>query len=56
MDIAEEAAQSQKEEDIDFNFQFYNAKNLTNSAPNASGAEEAEVSLSSYTHLRHVTV
>ncbi|XP_066251925.1 voltage-dependent calcium channel subunit alpha-2/delta-3 isoform X2 [Euwallacea similis] len=44
MDIAEEAAKAQKEEDIDYNFQFFNAKNLTNSAPNVSGSEENEFS------------
>lgn len=39
MDIAEQAAQAQKDDDIDFNFQFYNAKNLTNeTAPNASAS------------------
>lgn len=31
MDIAEQAAQAQKESDIDMNFPFYNGKNLTNS-------------------------
>lgn len=34
MDIAEEAAKAQKEDDINVNYQFINAKNLTNSAPN----------------------
>ncbi|XP_064214426.1 voltage-dependent calcium channel subunit alpha-2/delta-3 isoform X3 [Tribolium castaneum] len=34
MDIAEEAAKAQREEEIDVNYQFVNAKNLTNSAPN----------------------
>ncbi|XP_050299569.1 voltage-dependent calcium channel subunit alpha-2/delta-3 isoform X2 [Anthonomus grandis grandis] len=43
MDIAEQAAQAQKEEDIDFNFQFYNAKNLTNSVPNITGSDEYEI-------------
>lgn len=31
MDIAEQAAQAQKESDIDVDFPFYNGKNLTNS-------------------------
>ncbi|XP_019871857.2 voltage-dependent calcium channel subunit alpha-2/delta-3 isoform X2 [Aethina tumida] len=30
MDVAENAAKHQKDDDIDVNFQFYNAKNLTN--------------------------
>ncbi|XP_057651112.1 voltage-dependent calcium channel subunit alpha-2/delta-3 isoform X2 [Diorhabda carinulata] len=34
MDQAEQIAQAQKETDIDFNFSFYNAKNLTNSLDN----------------------
>lgn len=40
MDMAEEKAEEQKEEDIDFNFQFYSTKNLTNSAPNTTTAPE----------------
>lgn len=39
MDQAEQIAQAQKESDIDFNFPFYNAKNLTNSLENIT--EEA---------------
>ncbi|XP_060533822.1 voltage-dependent calcium channel subunit alpha-2/delta-3 [Cylas formicarius] len=39
METAEQKALAQKEEDIDLDFQFYNAKNLTNSAPNASGLD-----------------
>lgn len=31
MDIAEQAAQAQKESDIDMDFSFYNGKNLSNS-------------------------
>ncbi|KAJ8969624.1 hypothetical protein NQ317_002430 [Molorchus minor] len=40
MDIAEQAAKDQKEEDIDFNFQFFNGKNLTNSLENSSAPED----------------
>ncbi|CAG9814965.1 unnamed protein product [Phaedon cochleariae] len=36
MDQAEQIAQAQKETDIDFNFPFYNAKNLTNSLDNTT--------------------
>ncbi|XP_074029619.1 voltage-dependent calcium channel subunit straightjacket isoform X2 [Leptinotarsa decemlineata] len=36
MDQAEQIAQAQKETDIDFDFPFYNAKNLTNSLENSS--------------------
>lgn len=43
MDIAEQAAKAQKEDDININFQFYNAKNLTNSAQNITGSDENEV-------------
>ncbi|CAG9772800.1 unnamed protein product [Ceutorhynchus assimilis] len=43
MDIAEQAAQAQKEDDIDFNYSFINSKNLTNSAPNVSGSDENEL-------------
>ncbi|KAF7266188.1 hypothetical protein GWI33_020469 [Rhynchophorus ferrugineus] len=53
MDIAEQAAQAQKEDDIDFNFQFYNAKNLTNSAPNASGTDENENESPSIQEVRY---
>lgn len=53
MDIAEQAAKAQKEEDIDVNFQFYNAKNLTNSAPNISGSDENEVCTLYPIILRH---
>lgn len=53
MDIAEQAAKAQKEEDIDVNFQFYNAKNLTNSAPNISGSDENEVCTLYSVILRH---
>ncbi|KAJ8956284.1 hypothetical protein NQ318_015020, partial [Aromia moschata] len=44
MDIAEQAAKAQKEEDIDYNFQFYNAKNLTNSLENSSTEETTKAS------------
>lgn len=44
MDIAEQAAQAQKETDIDVNFQYYNAKNLTNSLDNSS-EDTSKVSL-----------
>ncbi|RZC33440.1 hypothetical protein BDFB_011957, partial [Asbolus verrucosus] len=40
METAEQVAKEQKEEDIDFNFQFVNAKNLTNSAPNATMSDQ----------------
>ncbi|XP_048521974.1 voltage-dependent calcium channel subunit alpha-2/delta-3-like isoform X2 [Dendroctonus ponderosae] len=43
MDIAEQAAKAQKEDDININFQFYNAKNLTNSAQNITGSDENEL-------------
>ncbi|CAG9853746.1 unnamed protein product [Phyllotreta striolata] len=36
MDQAEQIAQAQKESDIDFNFPFYSAKNLTNSLDNTT--------------------
>ncbi|KAK9874143.1 hypothetical protein WA026_002498 [Henosepilachna vigintioctopunctata] len=43
MDIAEQAAKSHKTDDIDEDFQFYNAKNLTNSAPNYTLDDEEEI-------------
>lgn len=44
MDIAEQAAQAQKDEDIDYHFQFINAKNLTNiTAPNTSASTQEDV-------------
>lgn len=44
MDIAEQAAMAQKEDDIDLNYQFVSAKNLTNSAPNYTDPDVQEVS------------
>ncbi|XP_045467080.1 voltage-dependent calcium channel subunit alpha-2/delta-3-like isoform X2 [Harmonia axyridis] len=43
MDIAEQAAKAQKEDDIDEDFQFYNTKNLTNSAPNYTVNDEEDL-------------
>lgn len=43
MDIAEQAAKAQKEDDIDEDFQFYNTKNLTNSAPNYTVDDEEDL-------------
>ncbi|XP_068900722.1 voltage-dependent calcium channel subunit alpha-2/delta-3 isoform X2 [Tenebrio molitor] len=43
MDIAEQAAMAQKEDDIDLNYQFVSAKNLTNSAPNYTDPDVQEV-------------
>lgn len=50
MDIAEQAAKDQKEEDIDYNFQYINAKNLTNL--NATLTEEDSREVKSIIHLK----
>lgn len=53
MDIAEQAAQAQKESDIDINFPFYNGKNLTdlNSLPEVTTTKVKNNNLSAFSLL-----